>query len=224
MAGMACVGKGAAMTTFAYLRVSTDQQDQASQRSIIDTWSDECMRIIESYTTDTVSGSIPWQSRSIGYVLEKCQPDDTIVVSEISRIARSILGVLSFLQVAAERKVNVVAIRSGIALDGSMQSKIVVTVLALAAEIERDLIRERTKAALAARRAAGLPLGRRVGTRTARVLAPKAAEIAQLLAAKVPKRAICRVLGCAPSTLYAYLRDDPGATGDTLTEQLFEDA
>ncbi len=209
------------MTVRAYLRVSTDTQDHASQRSIIDEWEREKQRFSASYVTDHASGSIPWQQRSIAHVLEESEPGDCIVVSEISRIARSILGVLSFLAAASERGVEVVAIRSGITLDNSLSAKVVVTVLALAAEIERDLIRERTKAALQARKAAGLPLGRQRGTRMARLLAPRAKEIAQLLEAKVPKRAICRVLQCSPSTLYAYLKDDPGATGDTLTASLF---
>lgn len=209
------------MTTRAYLRVSTDQQDEASQRAILRDWRDKSGRTIEQFYAEAVSGGTPWEKRAIAGILADSKPGDCIVVSEISRIARSILGVLSFLQAAASAEVEVVAVRSGIALDNSLSSKIVVTVLALAAEVERDLIRERTKAALAARRAAGLPLGRKVGTRTARLLAPKADEIAQLLAAKVSKRAIARLLNCSPTTLYAYLRDDPGATGDTATAELF---
>lgn len=209
------------MTVRAYLRISTDHQDEKSQTQIITEWSAKTGRGVGMFHTDTASGSVPWEKRQIAAILEGSEQGDCIVVSEISRIARSILGVLSFLAAASERGVEVVAIRSGITLDNSLSAKVVVTVLALAAEIERDLIRERTKAALQARKAAGLPLGRQRGTRVARLLAPRAKEIAQLIEAKVPKRAICRVLQCSPSTLYAYLKDDPGATGDTLTAALF---
>lgn len=221
---MAGLRRGAIVTVRAYLRVSTDAQDERSQTRIIAEWTEKTGRGVGSFHSDTASGSVPWEKRQIAALLAGSEPGDCIVVSEISRIARSILGVLSFLAAASERQVEIVAIRSGIALDNSLSSKVVVTVLALAAEIERDLIRERTKAALASRKAAGLPVGRRVGTKTARLLAPRAKEIATLLEAKVAKRAICRILGCSPSTLYAYLRDDPGSTGDTLTKQLFTEA
>lgn len=205
------------VTVRAYLRISTDQQDRKSQLQIIADWQQATARAISTFHTDTASGSVQWEKRQIADLLAASEPGDCIVVSEISRIARSILGVLSFLAAASARQVEVVAIRSGIALDNSLSSKVVVTVLALAAEIERDLIRERTKAALAARRAAGLPLGRKVGSTTARKLEPKRTEIAQLLAAKVSKRAIARVLGCSPSTLYAYLALNMETTSDQST-------
>lgn len=209
------------MTIRAYLRVSTEAQDESSQRGILRGWQEKTGRIIDTYNADTASGSIPWERRSIAYLLNSSQPGDCIIVSEISRIARSILGVLSFLQAAAAAEVEVVAVRSGIALDNSLSSKIVVTVLALAAEVERDLIRERTKAALSARRQAGLPLGRPRGARSASILGPKADDIAAMLKARVSKRAICRVLGCSPSTLYAYLRGEAKAVGDDKTANLF---
>lgn len=209
------------MTTRAYLRVSTDAQDHQSQKAIIRAWADKAARPVDEWHTDQESGSTPWERRALAQVLAASAPNDAIIVSEISRIARSQLGVLGFLEAAAAAGVEVVAVKSGITLDRTMSSKIVVAVLALAAEIERDLIRERTKAALAARRAAGLPLGRQPGARIAKRLTPKADEIRTLLAAKVPKRAIARVLGCSPSTLYAYLRADPSATGDTKTLPLF---
>jgi DNA invertase Pin-like site-specific DNA recombinase len=211
------------MTIRAYLRISTDKQDEQSQRAILTEWTARTGRQIDQHNSDTTSGSVPWEKRAIACLLAGSMPGDCIVVSEISRIARSILGVLSFLQAAAIAEVEIVAIRSGIALDSSLSSKIVVTILALAAEVERDLIRERTKAALAARKAAGLPLGRPRGSRSVSIIAAKADDIARLLAAKVPKRAIARVLGCSPSTLYAYLRQDQCATGDLATMNLFEE-
>lgn len=193
------------MTITAYLRVSTDAQDQQSQQRTIAEWSERTNRKIDASRSDHASGATPWRSRAIAGILDASAPGDTIVVAEISRIARSILGVLSFLEAAAERQVEVVAIRSGIILDKSMASKITVTVLALAAEVERDLIRERTKAALQARKAAGLPLGRPIGSRSASIIADRGPEIDKLLEAGVSKRAIARVLDCAPNTLYAYL-------------------
>jgi DNA invertase Pin-like site-specific DNA recombinase len=193
------------MTTIAYHRISTNKQDEASQRQIIAEWmeSHPCESFHEAH--DAVSGAIPWQQRALARVLEEAKANDTIIVSEISRIARSTVGVLTFLQAAAEKRVNVVAVRSGITLDGSTSSKIVVTVLAMAAEIERDLLRERTKAALDARKANGLPVGRQVGALGKRnKLQGKESEVDKLQAAKVSDVAIARLLGVSRGTLATF--------------------
>jgi DNA invertase Pin-like site-specific DNA recombinase len=186
----------------AYLRISTDKQDEASQRQIISSRGN----IGVEWVCDTASGAKAWQSRAIAGVLERCEQGDKIIVSEISRIARSTVGVLTFLQAAAEKGVTVDAVKSGIVLDGSTASKIVVTVLAMAAEIERDLLRERTKAALDARKAKGLPVGRQPGALGRRnKLEGRKAEIQPLIDAKVSVSAMARVLGVSRQTLYTFL-------------------
>jgi DNA invertase Pin-like site-specific DNA recombinase len=193
------------MTTTAYLRVSTDQQDAASQRHQIATWAAANGATVDRELSDTASGSTPWQSRAIAPLITAGQPGDVVVVSEISRIARSVVGVLTALQTAAERGVNVIACKNGLRIDGSLPAKIVVTVFALVAEIERDLIRERTRAALQARKARGQPIGRQLGATGTSKCQPHAELIARLLAAKTPKRAIARLIDVAPQTLYDYL-------------------
>jgi len=196
------------MKTVAYLRVSTDKQDEASQRQIIAAALTGQPGEPDEWQADTASGGTPWQSRLIAGILCRADAGDTIIVSEISRIARSTVGVLTFLQAAAEKGVTVIAVKSGIRLDGSTASKIVVTVLAMAAEIERDLLRERTSAALQARKARGLPIGRQPGATGKRnKLAGREAEIAPLLDAKVPRAAIARVLNVSRQTLHTYLSD-----------------
>lgn len=194
------------MKIIAYLRISTDKQDEASQRQIIaDSLKGEPLALFE-WVADTASGGTPWQSRAIAGALASLSAGDTLIVSEISRIARSTVGVLTFLQAAAEKGVTVIAVKSGIRLDGSTASKIVVTVLAMAAEIERDLLRERTKAALDARKARGLPVGRQSGALGKRnKLNGRMAEIQPLLAAGVAQAAIARVLGVSRQTLHTYL-------------------
>ena len=190
------------MKNYAYLRISTDKQDEASQRQIIES---RGIAGIE-WVMDTASGAKPWQERAIAGILNRCASGDRIIVSEISRIARSTVGVLTFLQDAAGRGVTVDAVKSGITLDGSTASKIVVTVLAMAAEIERDLLRERTKAALDARKARGLPVGRQRGAGGKRnKLEGRMDEIQGLIASKVSMAAIARVLSVSRQTLYTFL-------------------
>lgn len=194
------------MTTIAYLRISTDKQDEASQRQIITaSLKGEPIALFE-WLADTASGGTPWQSRAIAGALDRLTTGDTLIVSEISRIARSTVGVLTFLQAAAERGVTVIAVKSGIHLDGSTASKIVVTVLAMAAEIERDLLRERTSAALQARKARGLPIGRQAGATGKRnKLAGRMPEIVPMLKAGVARAAIARILGVSRQTLHSFL-------------------
>jgi DNA invertase Pin-like site-specific DNA recombinase len=213
------------MKVTAYYRISTNKQDEASQRQIVAEWikSHPTNDLSELY--DQASGAMPWQERALARALTEGKEGDTIVVSEISRIARSTVGVLTFLQAAAEKNMNVIAIKSGIAIDGSSASKIVVTVLAMAAEIDRDLLRERTKAALAARKARGMPVGRQSGALGKRnKLQGKETEIDGLMKAKVSKCAIARVLGVSRGTLDAFLelQQSTQATANTITEQLLE--
>lgn len=189
----------------AYLRVSTDAQDQASQRQQIAEYCRSTGIKIDAELCDTASGSTPWQSRSIGRLLGPENAGGTVIVSEVSRIARSVVGVLTALQTAAEHHVTVIAARNRLHLDQSLHSKITITVLALAAEIERDLIRDRTRAALAARREAGKPIGRQPGTAPALKLDGRAAEIRKLLSAGVSVTTTAKTLGVARQTLYNWL-------------------
>lgn len=193
------------MTNHLYTRISTDKQDHASQCAQLNA----CLATLPpgrcEWYRDTASGSTPWKERLLGHIIQTATPGDCILVSEVSRIARSTLGVLSFLQLAQERAVTVIAAKNKLRLDGSLPSKITVTVLALAAEIERDLLRERTTAALLARKQRGLPLGRPVGSRSQSKLDQRKDEIHACLKARVSKRGIARLLAVSPTTLYRYL-------------------
>lgn len=208
------------MTIHAYIRCSTDKQDESSQRHIIEMTRPAADTKRWEWYNDTASGGTPWQQRALARALEAAQPYDIIIVSEVSRIARSTVGVLTFLQAAAEKNVTVEAVKTGIKLDGSLQSKIVVTVLGLAAEIERDLLKARTKAALDARKRRGLPVGRQLGaTGKYNKLAGKHTEIATLLDKKISKSGIARLLGVSRTTLDAFLKKtDCTANSETCTK------
>ena len=201
----------------AYLRVSTDRQQQTSQRQQLEQWAASSDNTIAVWWTDKESGATRWQDRQLADALRDAKPGDTIVVSEISRIARSTVGVLTFLQEAAQANVTVHAVQNRLTLDSSLPSKITVTVLALAAEIERDLCRARTKAALQTRKDKGLPIGRQPGTKVRSKLDQRRTEIHELLSKRVSKRAIARILDCAPQSLYAWLKRDAPSTGDPNT-------
>ncbi len=194
------------MTLYAYLRVSTDAQDVNNQKLGV---LEYCARqnlggpiLVE----DTASGKMNWSERELGALLGRTSPGDILVVSEISRLARSALQVLEVMKVAAEKCVAVHVVKNAMIMDGSIQSKIYATIFGLAAEIERDFIAQRTREALARKKADGFTLGRPAGEAEKLALDAYAADIDRYLAIKLGKRDIAKLLGVSPNTLYSWIR------------------
>jgi DNA invertase Pin-like site-specific DNA recombinase len=149
--------------TVGYLRVSTADQDlEKNKADILKLANDRGLGQVR-FIEETVSGRISWKQRKIAGVLQSCEKGDTIVVSELSRLGRSMLECMEILSIALERGIQIFAIKGNWQLDQSIQSKIVAMAFSMAAEIERDLISQRTTEALRARKAAGKPMGRPKG-------------------------------------------------------------
>jgi len=146
--------------TIGYLRVSTIDQDiEKNKADILKLANDkELGKVL--FTEEKVSGRISWKKRKIAGILESLKEGDNIVVSELSRLGRSMLECMEMLSIASEKRINVYAVKGNWQLDRSIQSKIIAMAFSMAAEIERDLISQRTKEALRARKAAGKPIGR----------------------------------------------------------------
>lgn len=194
------------MTNFAYLRVSTDQQDAQNQKfGILDYCNKNNLSPIK-FIEDTASGKIAWQDRAIGQIMERATNGDLIVVSEISRLGRSTLQVLEILEAAAKKEISVHIAKNHMVIDGSMQSTITATILGLAAQIEREFISSRTKEALAKRKADGFKLGRPKGQSQLLKLDSFHDEITGYLKKGINKRAISKLIECSPSTLYSWLK------------------
>lgn len=195
------------MTTYAYLRVSTDRQDVDNQRHGILEYANTHNLAPVEFVEDSVSGRAAWRERAIGQLLtEMAIAGDVVIFAEISRMARSTLQVLEMLEVAMERALHIHIAKQRMILDGSLNSRITATVLGLAAEIERELIAVRTREALAKRKADGKPLGRPKGAKSTRLkLDAHEDEIRLYLAKGISKRSIAKLVGCAESTLYDWL-------------------
>ena len=191
---------------YAYLRVSTDAQDVANQRhGVVKYCADK--RLLEPvFVEDTVSGKTDWRERQLGKIIERANPGDVLVVSEVSRLARNTLQVLEIGRECISRGVHLHVAKNGIVFDDSMQSKIVATVLGLVAEIERDFISARTKEALAKRKADGMVLRRPEGPAKNLQLDPLADKIDMYLEKKIDKRSIAKLLDVSPNTLYCWLK------------------
>lgn len=193
------------MKIYAYLRVSTDAQDVDNQKHGILEYANKHGFSNMIFVEDTVSGQKKWQLRKLGELVRNAEKGDIIIFAEISRMARSTLQVLEIMERCTTDGIEVHVTKQNMVLDRSMSSRITVTVLGMAAEIEREFISIRTKEALAKRKAAGLPMGRPVGQAEVLKLDAKAAEINDLIAKGVNKRSIAKVVGCSHTALYDWL-------------------
>ncbi len=149
--------------TTAYLRVSTIDQDLEKNKADILKLANSLQLGHVHFEEEKLSGKISWRKRKIAQILEEAQAGDSIIVSELFRLGRSMLECMEILSIAAQKGVNVYAVKGNWRLDSSIQSKIIAMAFAMAAEIERDLISKRTKEALVAKKANGVRLGRPKG-------------------------------------------------------------
>lgn len=197
------------MANYAYLRVSTDAQDIANQRLGILEYANKNTLTALTFIEDTVSGKISWKARKLGELVQtEMLKGDTLVVAEISRLARSTLQVLEVLEYCAQAGINVHIAKQNLVFTekGNMTSTIMATILGMVAQIEREFISMRTIEALAIRKAAGIKLGRPPGRLAKVKLDNHADEIKDYLRKGVSKRSIARIVECAPSTLYDWIK------------------
>jgi DNA invertase Pin-like site-specific DNA recombinase len=145
------------------------------------------------------------EAASIGQDLDDLKAGDTLVVSELSRLGRSMLECMEILSIAAHKGIHLYAVKGEWQLDGSMQSKILAMVFAMAAEIERDLISQHTREALRAKKAAGFKLGRPRGPGKSK-LDPFQPEIEALLANGSTQKFIARRYSTIEGNLHNWLK------------------
>jgi DNA invertase Pin-like site-specific DNA recombinase len=191
--------------TVAYLRVSTIDQDLDKNRAEILHLSNEKNLGQVEFIEEKVSGKVSWRHRKISYVLESLVQNDNLIVSELSRLGRSMLECMEILSIVAQKGINIYAVKGNWQLDQSIQSKIIAMAFAMAAEIERDLISKRTIEALRARKAAGLPLGRPKGFGKSK-LDPYEPEIEALLNNGATKKFIAIRYETTPANLHNWLK------------------
>ncbi|MBM4276163.1 MAG: resolvase, partial [Deltaproteobacteria bacterium] len=146
-----------------YLRVSTQDQDLKKNKADILCFANDRKLGPVEWLEEKVSGVKAWRQREIAQAVEALQAGDWLIVPELSRLGRSTLDVLDILSVLRQKEVNVYAVKGAWTLNGTIESKVFLTMMALFSEIERDLISARTREALKARQASGAKLGRPKG-------------------------------------------------------------
>jgi DNA invertase Pin-like site-specific DNA recombinase len=146
-----------------YLRVSTGDQELEKNKSDILHLANHLNLGRVNFVEEIVSGKVSWKKRKIAEIIEEFTKGDTLIVSELSRLGRSVLECMEILSVAVEKGVRIYAVKGNWSLDSSIQSKIVAMAFSMASEIERDLISQRTKEALRYKKEQGIKLGRPPG-------------------------------------------------------------
>ena len=159
----------------------------------------------------TVSSRKSAKDRRIDMLLEQLREGDTLIVSELSRMGRSVGEIITIVDTLVKKRIRFMAVKEGIRLNGSqncedIQTKVMITLFGLFSEIERKLISMRTREALAAAKAAGKKLGRPKGVLGKSRLDTRKEEIVQLLALGVPKTTIAKITRVDRSTLYHFIK------------------
>ncbi|ETR68668.1 MAG: resolvase-like protein [Candidatus Magnetoglobus multicellularis str. Araruama] len=140
--------------TIAYIRASTDKQDLNNQKLEILEYARKNNFKIHEFIKISISSRKSEKQRLIDELLEKLDDSDTLVVTELSRLGRSTVGILSLVNEFIDKNIRVIVIKQNLIIDKhDMNSKIIVTLFSLFAELEKDLISIRTKEALAAKKA-----------------------------------------------------------------------
>ena len=191
--------------TIGYLRVSTVEQCVEKNMADILRLANDLKLSSVDWVEEKVSGTKDWKKRKLGEVFDTLKAGDTIIVSELSRLGRSTLQILEIMKEAKEREVAVYAVKGGWSLNSSMESKIVLTMPAMMAEIERDLISERTKEGLRAARAKGRQLGRPKGPGKSKLDGHRD-EIVALLQNGSTKTFVANRYGTTAANLYNWLK------------------
>lgn len=194
------------MAVIGYIRVSSNKQTVEHQRFEIENFAKKEQIKINKWVEETISSRRPLTKRKIVEVMNEAQDKDIIISCEISRFGRSISEVLHILEVFLNRGCQVWTIKENYKLGNNMQSKIVACIFGLAAEIERNLISERTKSSLANIRASGKKLGRPMKSENKKLKLSKNQEKIKLLLNKgFSKSQIARMMGVQRTTLRRFI-------------------
>ena len=196
------------MKTIAYLRVSTTNQDVDQQRLAIWDYAQQHKMMIDEFVSVSMSSRKALPHRGITELIGRMEAEAMLLVSELSRLGRSLSLIIRIVDQLIKKRIRFVAIKEGIQLAGStdLQTKVMIALFGLFAEIERDLISERTKEGLAAARAKGKILGCPKGARRKSRLDGKEEEIRLLLEKEVSLASIAKILDISRTALRHFIK------------------
>lgn len=185
----------------AYLRVSTDKQTILNQKSAIINFCRRQDLKVTTWCTETVSGTKKESERELGSLLKKLQCGDFLIITEVSRLSRKMLNIMNIIHQSIEKGITIYSIKEGYKFDSSINSQVLAFAFGLCAEIERTLISQRTREALARRRAQGIKLGRPKGSLRAGKLFQHTKEISDMRREGLSFQKIAEHYNVSPETV-----------------------
>jgi DNA invertase Pin-like site-specific DNA recombinase len=192
---------------YGYIRVSTDKQTVENQRYEIKEFCERKEIIVDRWIEETISGSKEVDDRQLGKLIRKMRKDDILICTELSRLGRNLLMIMGILNDCMKKQVQIWTIKDNYRLGDDISSKVLAFAFGLAAEIERNLISQRTKEALARKRAEGVILGRPKGRKSAKKkLTGREKEIKEMLDAGVSYSAIARYFNVHRLTVSTFVK------------------
>jgi DNA invertase Pin-like site-specific DNA recombinase len=193
---------------YGYIRVSTDKQTVENQRFTINNFCEQQEITIDCWIEETISGSKEYDKRALGDLLKNIKKDDILICAELSRLGRNLFMIMEILNICMRRECKVWTIKDNYRLGDDIQSKVLAFAFGLSAEIERNLISQRTKEVLAKKRAEGVILGRPKGSKSRLVkLSGQEDVIRVLLERKVSKCEIARIFGVHRTTVDNFIKE-----------------
>ncbi len=194
---------------YGYIRVSTDKQTIENQRFEINNLCQRESMVIEKWIEETISGTKEYEKRELGKAIKKMTKGDILICSELSRLGRSLFMIMDILNQCMKAGIMVISIKDNYRLGDDIQSKVLAFAFGLSAEIERNLISQRTKEALKRKKDEGVILGRPKGRKSSKVkLSGKRELINKYMLAGMSKSAISKKLKVHRNTLSDYLSSE----------------
>jgi DNA invertase Pin-like site-specific DNA recombinase len=193
----------------AYLRVSTEKQYLENQRDEITRFARKNNLIIDRWYKETVSGTVSTKERKLAKLLRRMRSGDTLIITEISRLSRTLLDIMNILNLCIQKKVILYSTKDGYVFRDNINSKVLGFAFGLVAEIERNLISIRTKEALARRKEEGKELGRKKGSTTKmKILHNNKRMIKTYLKEGMTQEVVAQLLGVSRSTISRYIKSE----------------
>lgn len=201
---------------YGYIRVSSDKQTVENQRFEIQNFARANNLTIDGWIEETISGTKNYDKRELGKLLKKIKKDDLIICAELSRLGRNLFMIMEILNICMTKECKVWTIKDNYRLGEDIQSKVLAFAFGLSAEIERNLISQRTKEALARKKSEGVVLGRPTGSKSSHVkLSGKEETIRVLRQQKVSKSEIARIFGVHRMTVDAFIKSNDLDSNDS---------
>ena len=193
---------------YGYIRVSTDKQTVENQRFEINKFCEHENLIVDRWIEETISGTKTYDKRALGGLLKDVKRDDIIICAELSRLGRNLFMIMEILNICMRKECLVWTIKDNYRLGDDIQSKVLAFAFGLSAEIERNLISQRTKEALARKRFEGVILGRPKGSRSKQVKLSGQEDVIRVLIEKnVSKCDIARIFKVNRMTVASFIKN-----------------